>query len=640
MTFYRKVTPSVSRDFNVIILLIFIFIAFACFWVAHATMKDYNITTINAMEREALRIDRALIIEIESASYILQSLARQIVHIGIDDTEAVAELLLSFNRKNAESASDEFLWVDKNQQIIMNSTVGILSKPSDVSDRDYVKKSFTKPWAVNIGRPVRGKVSDIWILPISLGVNDDNGNFIGIIVFSLNLSRLTSELKNIIKESGMNFTIYTNTLSKITSTEEDEQTYEGIEEEKVNPQKIFENYVKHTDLRERTKGIITKPSLLDPFSIFTYYDSSSKYPYIVYLTFNQLKNSNTKISSQHSSIGSKLTARVSQMIIVAGFFLGMIWVVKARLIKPVESLVHTAARVATGKGFSSTLSGSSPIEIERLSHEIKKLADYITEKDRVVADLKMKNLLLHKSADNSRLLARVRVDYIDNITKGLLLPLDQTNKLLQQLTDNINHSDANKCVYEATKTLHYLQQMIEDIRNTSQIEYSSISVRESAVNLSYAVNRAVRQFHDYEQFKHIDVKVNIRDKLPTLSTDEDIFLHIINNILCGIGAALVQGKNILIEVQNAYDDNGNSELSIYFKYLSELRPRESFSDKKAIILSEANKKPTHFPLLKTDAINFALAHMLVSLSGGKLEINTDSNNYSRIYLTYPKNKLV
>ena len=178
------------------------------------------------MEREALRIDRTLIVEIKSASYILESLARQIVQIGTENKDDIAELLRSFDKKNKEVVSDEFLWIDTNQDIIMSSSVGILNKVSDASDRDYVKKSFAAPWEVHIGRPIKGKVSDIWILPISLGVTDYKGNFIGIIVFSMNVSRLTDELRSIVKDSNMSFSIYTKTFSIITSADAQNPTKE------------------------------------------------------------------------------------------------------------------------------------------------------------------------------------------------------------------------------------------------------------------------------------------------------------------------------------------------------------------------------------------------------------------------------
>ncbi len=625
MTVYRNASPSVSRDFIVLFVVIMIFIAVISLWVAHSTFKTYSESTISAMEREALRIDRTLIVEIKSASYILESLARQIVQIGTDNEDEIAELLRSFDKKNKEIVSDEFLWIDTNQDIVMSSSVGVLNKVSDASDRDYVKKSFTAPWEVHIGRPIKGKVSDIWILPVSLGVTDYKGNFIGIIVFSMNISRLTEELRNIVKDSNMSFSIYTKTFSVIASADAQNPAVEAD----FDPR--FVKAMQEKDVEAEPQGILSKPTLFSPNTAFSYYDTSSQFPYIVHLTYNPVL--------QNDGIFNILKGRLIQIFIIAIFLLSLLWMVRTRVIKPVEKLSKITSDIAAGRAFQPLPSGG-PVEIERLSHQIKKLSDYITEQHRTERELNLKNHFLTKLKETTQLLTKVRSDFLHIIAKELQTPIEQALKKLELLATMEGGKYNNEHVHEASISLHYLQQMVEDVKLVAELEYGNITMRESSVNLSFTIHRALRQFHEYPQFKHIDVKLKIADNLPVLLIDEDRFSQIIKNILCGAGATLAQGNSILITVQPDYDDNGQYELGIQFKYLSQPHSQDIFLDKKPASGAQQMRPMGRIPLVKSESINFALARMLVSLFGGKLQTQMTKNDVNRIYVSFPKERLI
>jgi hypothetical protein len=121
--------PSVSRDFILLFAVIMGIIVLVAVWVAYKTFENYSQSVVSEMEGEAMRIDRSVIVEIKNASYLLESLARQIVQIGSENPDKISLLLRSFDNSNTDR-KDEFAWVDADQEITITSTSGQLEKPS------------------------------------------------------------------------------------------------------------------------------------------------------------------------------------------------------------------------------------------------------------------------------------------------------------------------------------------------------------------------------------------------------------------------------------------------------------------------------------------------------------------------------
>ena len=89
-----------------------------------------------------LRIDRGLIVAIENASYILESVGRQIQSTN-DESENIAQLFFSFAKTEGPTRAI-FSWANKDQMITVSNNLGVLDKPIDISDRDYVKKAIAE----------------------------------------------------------------------------------------------------------------------------------------------------------------------------------------------------------------------------------------------------------------------------------------------------------------------------------------------------------------------------------------------------------------------------------------------------------------------------------------------------------------
>src|SRR5690606_6659557 len=115
-----------------------------------------------------------------------------------DRLNEIARLLRSFD-PNA-TVHNVLTWTDTEQRVLVSSNRGVLDRPIDVSDRDYVKLSLKEPWVIHIGRPIFGRTSEKWVIPVALGIADYTGRYVGAIALSLDIPALSRELSRSIRQ--------------------------------------------------------------------------------------------------------------------------------------------------------------------------------------------------------------------------------------------------------------------------------------------------------------------------------------------------------------------------------------------------------------------------------------------------------
>ncbi len=620
--------PSVSRDFILLFAVMMVMIALVAIWVAYKTFENYAQNVVSDMEGEALRIDHSLGVEIKSTSYLLESLARQIVQSGAENPENIAHLLRSFDDNN-DHRNDEIAWINADQEVIVNSQSGVLTKVVNVSDRDYVKKALSAPWQVHIGRPLKARTNERWILPLSIGVTDYRGIFVGVLLVSIDIEALTKELAEFLQQSKMEFSIFTPTLTLITDSQtlHDDDIYERG---KTTP-------LSQLDFKKQKKGVVSMPQLFNPYAPFEYYELSAHNPYVVYITYNQI--------ARKDKIFSLLEARLVQILVIAVFLLSLLWMVRTRIIKPVEKLCEITAGISAGQAYRPLPKGG-PVEIENLSNQIRKLADYIGEQHRIQGELHLKNQFLLKIKETSQAVSRGRTEFlmhvmkeIDGHLRSLIVPIEA---IKEQRAGAIKQVKYVQGAAEALSRISLLYQMVRDVQAVVHLDYESQGLRESSVNIAFSLHRAVRQFHQKSQNRHIDIKLKAPDNLPVLIIDEERFTHIVVYLLCGAAATLTQGTPITITAQTEQTEAGNVTLVLSFRYASHVQPVLITDLPQEIPVETPAKQPFEISalLVRTEAISFAMARMLLSLYDAELAVNASASDTNRLFVRFPKNRLV
>lgn len=588
-----RTQPSLSRDFTLLSLFIVFILLLVSVWVAVGTYDSYEKDVIKQMESEALRLDRGLIVEIENASYILESVGRQIQSTN-DESENIAQLFFSFAKTDGPKRAI-FSWANKDQMITVSNNLGVLDKPIDVSDRDYVKKAIAEPWKVHIGRPIQGRLSHTWILPLSLGLTDKSGNYLGSVIVALDTESLSNDISRSMKDTGIRFAITNLSFSLLTQSPAAEKFFnENFDVERLGS----------IDFTKATSGRYSSASLWNNKQIYSYYERSTQYPYIIFLGLDNKQST--------EALRKLLIPRLFQLFTIAAFLLFILWMVRKRIIHPVMALTEHTAGIVRGEKFTADLT-HGPMEIEQLAFEIKRLYDYIEERRKVEAELRIKNAELSRVKEAAQVTNQVKADFFAYVGQELTEPVESILQQIETIKDQLYGPIGNAKYLSHAASIHeqahQLIGMLEDIKSISKAETGLLALNESDIDLTFVLQKTIRIFRD-KQNSTIDVHLDINSGLPHLRGDELRIKQLILNILNSIG-----------QYPNANDP---------IRITSSLKAQElslSFSHSASTSHLSANRSK--------QGLDLALARLLIALHQGSLEMKTTADRVSVITVKFP-----
>lgn len=604
--FTIRTQPSLSRDFALLSVFIIFILLLVSVWMTIETTQNYHRDMAKQMETESLRLDRALIVEIENASYILESVGRQIQATSAGNTEAIAQLFFSF-AKTEGSKRTIFSWVGKDQLLSVASNLGVLSQPIDVSDRDYLKKSIAEPWKVHIGRPIYGRLSQRWVLPLSLGLTDGNGTYSGSVVVSLDSEKLATDVGRTLKDSGVRFAITNMALTLLTQTEAAETFFNSTFDMKR---------LAALDFSKHQAGLYSTGSLFDGDKIFAYYERSSQYPYVIFLGIDA--------KTTRDGLRAQLLPRLVQLIVIAVFLLFVLHTVRRRIIQPVVALTGQTARIVRGERFDEDET-VGPLEIEQLSHEIKRLYDYIEERRRVEGELRLKNTELNRIKEAAQLTNQVKAEFFAYVGDQLAEPTDMILQQIETIKDQhfgpLGNPIYGQHAYEVYEHAQQLLTMLADIRAISEAETGLLALNEHEVDISFILQKTVRIFRDKS---NVEIQLDVPPGLPRLRGDELRLKQLILNIMQSASRQLNPGDVIRIAaVVRA------QELSITFAYVgSTLADSSRMKSLGTLVTSSNTTRAKH-------GLEMALARLLVAMHQGTLEMKTTQDRTTTITVKFP-----
>lgn len=585
-----RTQPSLSREFALLSLFIVFILILVSIWVTFRTFNTYEHEIVKQMESEALRIDRGLIVEIENASYILESVGRQIQATNTTESN-IAQLYFSFAKTESPKRAI-FSWVNREQMITVSNNLGVLEKPIDVSDRDYVKKSIAEPWKVHIGRPIEGRLSHAWILPLSLGITDRNGTYLGSVIVALDTESLSNDIARSMKDSGIRFAITNMNFALLTQT--------------AATEKFFNDYfdlerLSRMDFDKQRAGQYSSASLFSRSAIYTYYERSSQYPYIIFLGLDGPESA--------KKLHELLKYRLLQLLAIAVFLLFVLWAVRQRIIHPVVALTEQTAAIVRGESYDVGKT-RGPLEIEQLALEINRLYDYIEERRRIEAELRLKNAELNRIKEAAQVTNQVKADFFAYVGQELTEPVELILEQIETLKDqHFGPIENQKYLISAAAVhdhAHQLIEMLEDIKAIAKAETGLLALNESDVDLIFVLQKTLRIFRD--KYAARELQLDINHSLPKIRGDELRIKQLILNILGTLAAQTSASEPIRIT-----SSIKAQELSLSF--------------------SCANNNP---PAARArSSLDLALARLLIALHQGTLEMKTTQDRLTMITIKFP-----
>lgn len=571
-------------------------------WVAYETFDDQKNRVNKSLAQAATRIDAALSQEIAHAGHLLDGIGHQLIKYS-KDPYRILNLFQSYQRYRLENRT-LLSWINAEQKLVVSNDYGIADAQIDVSDRDYIKRAISKPWQLIIGRPIKGRVSKRWVLPLSLGITDNEGSFLGVLFMGIDIPHMQQVANVATGNHLIDFSITNRALTSLVTTYEDPRTFK-----------------RYFDLSELSKLDFSSPfsqhysaaKLWDSKTIYAYFQTSPTHPFIYFLTYNRAESV--------SELKNILTARIFQLVAVGGFLLFVLWTVRKRIIQPVIALSGRTKDATLGNAFE-TVAYHGPQEIQALNREIYKFWLYTQERKRIEAELRHKLAELMRIRDASVLTNKVKAEFFTLAEEILRTPtqsiLEQSETIKEQHFGPITSPKYLKNAGEIHKNARDILKILSDMSKIADAESGIIQLQENHIDLTQLLRKSLQLFNESSP-KLLQLQVDNSTPLPNIIGDKQrlrqLCLHLFTVVASqtGTGDVLRVSSNIRA-----------GHMNLFFSF--------------AHSTQNSHASATAGDMLGTN-MAFALARLLAAMHQGSLEIKTTPDKITTLTLKIPTTRV-
>lgn len=595
-----RTQPSLNRDFALLSLFIIFLMFMMSAWVAYETFDSQKKQITERMQQATQRMDTALTLDIEHASYVIEAVARQLLESDTDDYAQISKLFQTYDRFD-DTNKAIFSWITRDQMLTVTSHFGILENPADVSDRDYVKRAITEPWKVNLGRPIKGRISKRWVAPMSIGLSTESGSFVGVLYMGLVIESLKERAIRAVGDSDIDFAITNRAFTTLTETARNEDSFK-----------------RHFDLSKLAELDFMAPqsamySTALPWnsrSVFAHYQTAEKYPFVYFLTFNR--------DASNAMLKSALIARISQLLAVGAFLLFVLWTVRKRIIQPVIMLSQHTRAATLGSTFDAN-TNEGPQEIQNLTREIYKFWLFIQERKRIEAELRLKLAELIRIRESATLTNHVKAEFFAFVGDSLRTPMQMILEQSETIKDQHFGPITNPKYLKNADDIHHNADavigMLHDMMKISSAESGLIALKEEDIDTQRMLQKTIKLFH--EQYGHaFQIQIDPAAPFPHIFADKLRMKQLFLNILTIAAQQISSGDVIRIS-----SNIRSGELNLFFAFAHDARRNAAIQTLNI-------------------SMSVALARLLIAMHHGSFEIKTTPDRVTTITLRFPSSRLV
>lgn len=627
----RFTQPSLSREFAVLSGIILCLLVLVSLLVSYFTYESHVERTREDLSNEAARIDYALSAEVEHAQYLVSSLAREIVRHDGHDLKSIASLLKSFD--SYPQIYHVFLWSDERKQARISSAKGVLDEPIDISDRDYIMQAQIEPWKPHIGQPIEGRVSHRWVIPISVGVTDETGRFIGIVSISVDIHDLRKEMQHLIRRPGLQFAIYSLNLKTLTQSDETSPEFD-IE--------TLSAHLQNVDIAKDRAKLIQRPHLMDSNKSFEYYQVSERYPYVIVLAYNGTQSD--------AAMASKIWPKLIPIIAAAMVLIGMLWLLRVRIIRPVEAMTQRTAAIARGEPFGELPKGG-PDEIVQLSMQLRRVDELIDERLRVEEELRNKMYILKQGREEAELGKRLKSEFLAYVSQELKNPIHGIVGFAQVMKDQLYGPIENKKYRQYAADIHkiasQLLQLTQDMLALTKLKMDYTELHEKPLDAHILLSKAEHFLTEKLHDEKIESRLLIQDFMPRLWGDEFCVQQLCVNCMMFVLKQWQEGLVLLCEARHITEDRESMQLAYLFSVAARETTRVNVSNLRlhqiALQTLPQAAVGAHWwsvPDIAQQAdINLEIARMYARLHHAALHIEPTDDGKLIIVVLFPANRI-
>lgn len=268
-------SPKLFQALFSTVLLVFIFSAFGLFLLHYKSLLNIKKSRAEENSRKIHSIVKG---NFDYTEKLLIFMGQEISRNNkAKDLAFIHKMFLNIAQVELSHASifswSKFDWVDKNNQQTINTMTGVENyNPQDMSMRTYTRETRLDPWKLKFVAPVMGHPSHIYVIPVGVGVVNNNKNYLGVIAAGIDVNKLTNKITSELNLGDQFMLIDSANLSFILGSIENLTRKDHIEIEKL---------FKKIKLQQiNSDGPLKKPITFENTKYIYSFDIQ-KYPYII-----------------------------------------------------------------------------------------------------------------------------------------------------------------------------------------------------------------------------------------------------------------------------------------------------------------------------------------------------------------------
>lgn len=389
-----------TNGFYVFSISIFLFEIIFSIIIYYYVQHSYVARLKTQLVTETHRIENTLKDLFAETQQVMTYVGKQIGLDGQNDPRFIEKILLNSckitSRKTVYSWS-LFDWMNPDNQVIVNSQIGIVEHPSGKVQDPYIWKCRKFPWTLQFSHPNIGDTSGMWVIPAGIGVTNNKNEYLGTLNVGFNVAELNNKMQQLLAFKESSFIVLDEDLKVILQSADNA----------IDPKSSY-----YRDMLINNKYFIeNKGYLKDSVSYkdieYVYYKKMEEHPYYILTGFD-------KIIVQRM-LWDLILPRLFELYGVGLFCLGLLYFLRRKMFNLVE------ASGSAKKTFS-----------QRINKEMR---------DSISSILTHSNILIKYFMGESKIVVTKerQIEFIEKIYKEALDLYTMTSDILHRTYVDIKH---------------------------------------------------------------------------------------------------------------------------------------------------------------------------------------------------------
>ncbi len=537
--FLRRFLPSLSKDFILIcrisiVEIIIIGLLLIKFSLDYEQSKITEKTSIAANQ-----VEKLISSDVRYLKYQLFYVSQQIKTVDTDkDVIGITKILSSFTFRTKDQLDvfinwNSFSWVDKKNKMISDGVHGLIKNPIDVSGRDYLKKTTENSDQLVFGEAVLGVLSNRLIIPIGVGVFSQQQQYLGTLVFGLDMEIVLQKILRLIGDEDFDFVIINNNKIAIESAnisaKEQDLAKQYLTEFSNDPNKNFTS--SWWDVLFGGKAFFAVKNVKEsPLTILAFYDPAKSFDQLLKVLLKQL---------------------FFVFLVICSCVI-LFRKIRRRIVEPVSELSKFALKIAEGD-FEFVAKKPKSAELLDLFAILSSVRNSAKREKNLMQQLELTNRQLSKANDaKAEFLAKSSHD-IKNYIFGIL----GLSRIILQSKDKerILANEELQMIEIIADQSKELMHFVEDLLDTNQIEVGEFVLDKMQLcDLGVLIERIVLLNKSLATRHKVMVYSKISQELPKIKCDVRRMKQILFNIITNAIKYSKEGGEVNITVNYSKDD--------------------------------------------------------------------------------------